>query len=267
MPSNHRHAVTDLLSLRGKVALITGAGGHLGSAMAEALAEGGASVIASSRTLASAEAIAAKLPRIDGALHNAVAIDHMDESSIQSGFAAAVKKAGRVDVLINNGHEALGSDWTTVTGEQFTRQLSNATGYFLLARAFHDHAVSRGGGGAIVMIGSMYGLVGSYPDAYTDIAPASPVAYHALKGGIIQMTRHLAVYWAKDGIRVNCLSPGPFPDDKASPELVERLSQKSPMKRMGRPGELKGPVVFLASEASSYITGHNLVIDGGWTAW
>jgi gluconate 5-dehydrogenase len=236
--------------------------------MAEALAEAGASVIASSRTLASAEKIAAKLSRLDGASHHAVAIDHMDESSIKSGFEAAVRKAGRVDVLINNGHEALASDWTTVTGEEFTRQLSNATGYFLLARAFRDHAVSRsGGGGAIVMIGSMYGLVGSYPDAYEDIAPASPVAYHALKGGIIQMTRHLAVYWAKDGIRVNCLSPGPFPDAKASPEMVERLSQKSPMMRMGRPGELKGPVVFLASEASSYMTGHNLVIDGGWTAW
>ena len=97
------------------------------------------------------------------------------------------------------------------------------------------------------MIGSMYGVVGSYPDAYAGIVPASPVAYHALKGGIVHMTRHLAVYWAKDLIRVNCLSPGPFPGPKASPEMVARLEQKSPMGRMGRPDELKGAVVFLAN--------------------
>jgi NAD(P)-dependent dehydrogenase (short-subunit alcohol dehydrogenase family) len=81
------------------------------------------------------------------------------------------------------------------------------------------------------------------------------------------MTRHLAVYWAKEGVRVNCLSPGPFPSEKAPAAMVERLRGKSPMGRMGRPEELKGALVFLASDASSYITGQNLVIDGGWTAW
>jgi len=88
-----------------------------------------------------------------------------------------------------------------------------------------------------------------------------------LKGGIIHMTRHLAVYWAADGVRVNCLSPGPFPAEKAPAEMVERLKTKSPLGRMGLPVELKGAVVFLASDASSYVTGHNLVVDGGWTAW
>lgn len=259
--------VRDLLSLQGKVALITGATGHLGSAMAAALAEAGANVIVSSRRLATAEAAVARLPRVGEAAHHAVAIDHMEESSISHGFEAAVSKAGRVDVLINNGHEGLGSDWTTVTAQQFTRELSNTTGYFLLARFLRNHVVSRGGSGAVVMIGSMYGLVGSYPDAYDGVAPGSPVAYHALKGGIIQMTRHLAVYWAKDGVRVNCLSPGPFPPERIRPELVERLTLKSPMGRMGEPDELKGAVVFLASDASSYMTGQNLVIDGGWTAW
>ena len=81
------------------------------------------------------------------------------------------------------------------------------------------------------------------------------------------MTRHLAVYWAKDGVRVNCLSPGPFPPDRVSRTMVERLCTKSPMGRMGTPAELKGAIVFLASDASSYMTGQNLVIDGGWTAW
>jgi gluconate 5-dehydrogenase len=117
------------------------------------------------------------------------------------------------------------------------------------------------------MLGSMYGVVGSYPDAYQDICIASPVAYHALKGGVVQMTRHLAVYWAKDRVRINCLSPGPFPGSNAPIELVDRLRLKSPMGRMGSPHELKGAVLFLASDAASYCTGQNLIIDGGWTAW
>ena len=259
--------VTQLLSLRGKVALITGATGHLGAAMAAGLAEAGATVVVSSRRLEAAEATAASLPRTGGMNHLAVAIDHTDESSIRNGFNDATRRAGRVDVLVNNGNERLADDWTTVTAEQFNRHLVNATGYFLLARHLREHVVSHGRTGSVVMIGSMYGLVGSYPEAYDGVAPASPVAYHALKGGIVQMTRHLAVYWAKDGVRVNCLSPGPFPRDGVSSELVRRLTERSPMKRMGRPDELKGALVFLASDASSYMTGQNLVIDGGWTAW
>jgi NAD(P)-dependent dehydrogenase (short-subunit alcohol dehydrogenase family) len=154
-----------------------------------------------------------------------------------------------------------------VTAEAFNQDLQNATGYFLLARKLRDHVVSRDAAGSIVMIGSMYGVVGSYPEAYEDICTASPVQYHALKGGIIHMTRHLAVYWAKDNVRVNCLSPGPFPSEKAPTAMVERLKQKSPMARMGKPEELKGAVLLLASRAGSYITGQNLLVDGGWTAW
>ena len=81
------------------------------------------------------------------------------------------------------------------------------------------------------------------------------------------MTRHLAVYWAKDNVRVNCLSPGPFPSEKAPQEMVERLKQKSPSGRMGEPHELKGPLLMLVSDAGSYVTGQNLLVDGGWTAW
>jgi gluconate 5-dehydrogenase len=116
----------------------------------------------------------------------------------------------------------------------------------------------------------MYGVVGSYPDAYEGFEVNSPANYHAMKGGLVHLTRHLAVYWAKDEIRVNAISPGPFPRSETEismPGFVTRLSEKSPMKRMGRPHELKGALVLLASDAGSYITGQNLIVDGGWTAW
>lgn len=256
--------VQQLFDLTGRVALVTGGAGHLGSAMCRALAEAGASVVVASRDADRAKRAAALLP---GAAHHGVALDHMDPAALERGFAEAVALAGRIDVLVNNGHEAQPADWTTVTAEQFTRQLTNATGYFLLARLVRDHAVERGTPASVILLGSMYGQVASYPDAYEGICPASPVAYHALKGGIIHMTRHLAAYWAADGVRVNCLSPGPFPSDKAPPTMVERLTTKLPLKRMGAPHELKGAIVFLASDASSFMTGQNLTIDGGWTAW
>jgi len=269
MNSSHQPepTINQLFDLTGKVALITGATGYLGSAMARGLAEAGASVVVSSRDVRQARAAAEALPTPADAAHFGVQIDHKDADSIAAGFADAVAQAGTLDILVNNGQGGAGNDLTDVTAEQFQGQLENATGYFLLARTFRDHVVSRSAPGSIVLLGSMYGVVGSYPDAYADVCPASPVAYHALKGGIIHMTRHLAVYWARDNIRVNCLSPGPFPNPQAPAEMVERLTQKSPMKRMGVPAELKGAVVFLASDAASYVTGQNLLVDGGWTAW
>ncbi|MBI2807793.1 MAG: SDR family oxidoreductase [Planctomycetes bacterium] len=259
--------IHELFDLTGKVALITGGTGHLGSAMARALAEAGASVVLTSRDTERARAAAARLPSMGNARHHGIAVDHMDPANIERGFDEAVSRAGKIDVLVNNGQEGPPNDWTTVTPEQFNRQLANATGYFLLARLLRNHVVERAAPGSIILLGSMYGQVGSYPDAYAGICDASPVAYHALKGGIIHMTRYLAAYWASDGVRVNCLSPGPFPSDRAAPAMVERLCTKLPMKRMGRPHELKGAIVFLASEASSFMTGQNLTIDGGWTAW
>lgn len=259
--------VSELFDLTGKTALISGAGGWLGSAMSRALAEAGANVITTSRDAERARECAAALPAKEGQTHYGVALDHLDEASIEAGFGEALDLAGQIDILVNNGHAPNASDHTKVTAEEFNRSLANATGYFLLARRLREHAVSREGGASVIMVGSMYGVVGSYPEAYDGIVPASPVAYHALKGGIVHMTRHLAVYWANDGVRVNCLSPGPFPGPSANAAMVGRLTTKSPMGRMGRPEELKGALVFLASEASSYVTGQNLLVDGGWTAW
>jgi NAD(P)-dependent dehydrogenase (short-subunit alcohol dehydrogenase family) len=264
--ANTGTTVSEMFDLTGKVALVTGGTGYLGTAISEALAEAGARVVISSRERERAKEAAAGLPGEGD--HTGVQLDHMESGSIESGFGELIEVAGRVDVLVNNGNEAQGNDWTDVTFEQFADQQKNVAGYFTLARLVRNHAVERGAGASVVMLGSMYGQVASYPDAYAGVSVASPAGYHALKGGIIHLTRHLAVYWAADGVRVNCLSPGPFPNmEKAPGEMVERLCEKSPMKRMGQPHELKGAIVFMVSEASSYMTGQNITIDGGWTAW
>lgn len=263
--------VNELFSLQGRAALVTGGTGHLGSALCRCLAEAGAQVIVAGRDAARCADFAATLPAPHGARHGGVQLNQVDKASRDAGFAAAVAlAAGGLDILVNNAIDRppRTHDLTDVTAEEFDAQLQNTTACFMLARLMRDHAVARPAAASIVMIGSMYGVVGSYPDAYTGVSVASPVQYHALKGGIIQMTRHLAVYWARDGVRVNCLSPGPFPAAAtASPEMVRRLCQKSPMGRMGMPHELKGALLLLASDAGSYIAGQNIMVDGGWTAW
>ncbi len=259
--------IQELFCLQHKTILITGATGGLGAAMSRALAEAGANVVVSSRDLKKGQDFAATLPVIGSAVHGAVELDHMDDQSLERGFQAAMEVTGALDVLVNNGNEPLSRDWTNVSGDEFRHQMNNLTGYFLLSRLFRDQIVQRKAQGSLILLGSMYGLVGSYPEAYAGISLASPVSYHAMKGGVVQMNRHLAIYWAQDGVRVNCLCPGPFPPESVPDELVARLTAKSPMRRMGTPAELKGAIVFLASDASSYMTGQNLTIDGGWTAW
>jgi NAD(P)-dependent dehydrogenase (short-subunit alcohol dehydrogenase family) len=266
-PRQLRPTVKQLFDLTGRVAMVTGGTGHLGQVMAEALAEAGANVVITSRSADRAEKAAQLLPSFRGVIHCGLQLDHLDDRSVERAFAETLRTYGRIDVLINNAHDVTSKDWRSISGEEFNRQLSNATGYFLLARLVREHAVSRATSASIVLLGSMYGVVGSYPEVYRDLSPASPAAYHALKGAIVHMARHLAVYWAPDLVRVNCLSPGPFPAENAVPELISRLRARCPMGRIGRPDELKGAVVFLASDASSYMTGQNLIVDGGWTAW
>lgn len=264
---NDQRTSLELFNLNGRVALITGASGYLGYVMATSLAEAGATVIAASRSAERACTAANSLPVPQGQRHLGIALDHLEGEIAMEAFDAAAVQAGGIDILINNGHDPLAADLTTVTADQFKEQLAHAAGYFLLARKLRDHAVDRGTSASVVMLGSMYSVVGSYPDAYSGISPASPVAYHALKGGIVQMTRHLAVYWARDRVRVNCLSPGPFPAANAPEALCRRLSERSPMGRVGSPRELSGALLLLASDAGSYITGQNILVDGGWTAW
>jgi gluconate 5-dehydrogenase len=265
--TNSECSVLELFSVRDRVAVVTGGSGHLGSVFARTLAEAGSRVIVTSRDARRADAVARSLPNSCGEEHFGVVLNQTDAGSIDQCVETVLQRTEQIDILINNAHEAISHDWETITSEEFSRHFANITGYFLLARHVRNRAVERGVSASIVMLGSMYGVVGSYPDAYQGLSPASPAAYHALKGGVVQLTRHLAVYWAKDKVRVNCLSPGPFPSDVANSQMVGRLVGKSPMGRMGKPYELKGALLLLASDAGSYITGHNLIVDGGWTAW
>jgi gluconate 5-dehydrogenase len=257
-----------LFSLQGKVALVTGAAGWLGSAMSRALAEAGARVVVTSREKARAEVFAAELPG-DG--HLGLGFDPNESEQIPNVVQSVAEQLGGADILVNNAYGGPGPSIDTATAEDFDRAYhSGVTAYFLLARAVANQLRERQRPGSIINIASMYGVVASYPDAYTGFPTNSPPNYHGLKGGLVHLTRHLAVYWAKDGVRVNAISPGPFPTAKtqnAMPQFIDRLAQKVPMGRIGRPEELKGMVVLLASDAGSYITGQNFLVDGGWTAW
>ena len=267
MPPDER-SIQDLFDLSGRVAIVTGASGWLGSAMSRALAEAGARVVVTSRNGEQAAAFAATLAG-DG--HLGLAFSQDDTDSIPAFVAEVVDRAGQVDILVNNAYGSTAPDIDNATAEDFDRAYhTGVTAYFLLAREVVFHLRKRGAPGSIINIGSMYGVVASYPDAYVDLPVNSPPNYHGLKGGIVHLTRHLAAYWAGDGVRVNAISPGPFPSPRVKesmPDFIERLNTKTPMGRMGLPQELKGVTVLLASDAGSYITGQNILVDGGWTAW
>ena len=198
-----------LLDLTGKVAIVTGATGWLGAAMSRALAEAGATVAVTSRDGARAQAFAATLP---GSGHVGVEFAQSDTAAIPNFVAEVVERLGRVDVLVNNAYGGSAPEMDDATAEDFDEAFHvGVTACFLLAREVVHHLRGRGAPGSIINIASMYGVVASYPSAYENLPANSPPNYHALKGGLVHLTRHLAAYWARDNVRVNAISPGPFP--------------------------------------------------------
>lgn len=258
--------IHQLFSLEGKVALVTGGAGVLGTPMCRALAQAGARVVVASRNLEKCQQLAAEL----GPQHFAIALDLSNEDNIRSVIDEVAQRAGRLDILVNNGYSGPLARLNTARAEDFRQSLEvGVIGQFVAAQQAAQHMRALGKG-SIINIASMYGLVASYPEVYEGLEVCSPPNYHAAKGALIHLTRHLAAYWASDGIRVNAISPGAFPHHplrERLPEFIRRLEARVPMKRMGEPYELMGAVLFLASDASSYVTGHNLVVDGGWTIW
>lgn len=257
-------AIRELFDLGGKVAIVTGAGAGLGALFAEALAEAGAAVVAADRRLRQAEATVARLAAM-GAESHAIEADVTDELAVTTMVRQTIERFGRVDILVNNAGIAAIGPPEDASLEEWQRVVDvNLTGVFLCAREAARVMIAARTEGRIINIASILGAVASQPGSAT--------AYAATKGAVINLTRDLAVHWAPHGIRVNAIGPAYFPSEMtqgifAEPTILAAIEQRTPLGRAGRLEELKGPVVFLASDASSYVTGQTLFVDGGWTAW
>jgi len=253
--------VKELFDLTGRVALVTGGAGHLGRAISEGLAEAGATVAVASRNLERCREVAERL----GPRSLALALEMGNEESMRGTVDKVAAHFDRLDILVNCAYSGPRSDLESATGQEFDEALHlTITSYFLASQQAARH-MRRNGGGSIIQIASIFGVVASSPELFE-----SPPAYHAGKGGLVHLTRYMAVYWAPDQIRVNTISPGPFPPAaslKEKADYYRKIAANSPMKRLGQAWEIKGAALFLASDASSFVTGHNLVVDGGWTAW
>jgi gluconate 5-dehydrogenase len=262
------HHINELFSLEGKVAVVTGGAGLLGSAMSEALAEAGANVVIASRTFENCKKQAASISR-NNPEALPVQTDISDKASVRNMVDETIKKFGRLDIMVNNGGNTKLAPLEEMTPELWNQCLSSfLTSAFLCTQAVLS-PMRKQGCGNIINISSMYGMVAPDQRIYGDSGYDSPVHYSAAKGGVIQFTRYCASYLAPNKIRVNTISPGPFPNIPPGEqiEFMNQLSKKTMMERVGQPWELKGATVFLASEASSYITGQNIVVAGGWTVW
>lgn len=251
--------------LDGKVALITGGAGIYGVHIARALAEAGAQVIVASRDISKCEALVKEL-HADNLRAEAAKLDLTSESSIRELQGKILHDHGRLDVLINNAVARSGGDLRHLSAAQWEDAMKvNSTGLFLACQIFSE-SMQEARCGSIINIASIYGMVGPDPTIYEDTKLSNPVNYAFAKGGMINLTRYLASFLAPFDVRVNCLSPGGFRNEDTPPEFVPRYSRRTPLGRMAEPDDIKGPVVFLASEAARYITGQNLPVDGGWTA-
>lgn len=265
----------NLFSLKNKTAIVTGACGLLGKEHCRALSEAGANVVVADINLQQAEGFATELT----GNHLALAVDVTDKESLINAKNSILQKYNSIDVLVNNAAvndmfenpELSGfySRFENYPLDSWAKSLEvNVTGVFLASQVFGS-VMAVAGKGSIINIASTYGING--PDQSIYVEPGkeqeffkSP-AYPATKGAIVNFTRYLAAYWGKDGVRVNTLSPGGVENGQEN-WFIKNYSRKTVLNRMAKPQDYKGALVFLASEASEYMTGGNLVVDGGWTA-
>ena len=249
--------------LKGQVALVTGASGGLGVQMAEALASQGANIVVCARRLEKCQEVADKIAADFGVETYAVRCDITDTANVDVMVDEILGKFGRIDILINNAGTGAVAPAEDITDDQFNGEMQiDLFGTFKVARACAKKAMIPAKYGRIINIASMYGLVGN------KVAGSAP--YHAAKGGVVNLTRALAAEWGKYGITVNSICPGYFYTPLTKETLDSDFFQANaktmiPMERYGNEGELDSAAIFLASPASSYVTGVALPVDGGYT--
>ncbi len=261
--------------------VLTGGAGFLGRVYARALAEAGARVVVADVNAAAAQALAEEMKREGLGELLAVPTDVCDPASVRAMVHQALKWSGGIDGLVNNA--AIDPKFDPGSAQQHQNSFEdfpldlwnqalnvNVTGLFLCAQAVAPHMLERGQG-VIVNIGSVYGMVGPDQRLYESKEPGAPrlfkpVTYSVTKSAVLGLTRYLATYWSGRNIRVNTLTLGGVFADH-DPEFVARYSSHTPLGRMAQPTEAAQALLFLLTDASSYMTGANLIVDGGWTAW
>jgi NAD(P)-dependent dehydrogenase (short-subunit alcohol dehydrogenase family) len=273
-----KSSLTDRFSLSQKTAVVTGGNGILGKQFCRALAEKGANVVIADLDAQQSHEHSQDLKKQFGVDSIGVECDVSDPASVKRMVAQTVKELGEVNILHNNAVtrtlnlEEFLKPFEEYSLETWKESMSvNIDGMFLVAQAVGKQMISQGRGGSIIQMASIYGMVG--PDfriyegsSYQNQKITTPAPYATAKAAVIGMTRFLATYWADKGIRVNTLTPGGVESGQNN-EFVKKYSSRVPMGRMANPDELSGALIYLASDSSSYVTGQNIIVDGGWTAW
>lgn len=254
-------------SLDGKRIWITGGAGYLGSMITDALDSAKASTLCldlpgKAEAFVKEKSLTRTTP---------VSCDVSDVAGLPRLIEELVQKHGVPDGVVHAAFGAsTGKGLEQLTPSDFSRTLdSNLAPIFVLCRSIAEHMKPRGTG-SIVLFSSMYGVVAPDPRIYLAPLTPNPIDYGASKAAVIQLSRYFAVHFGSAGIRFNCVTPGPFPNpniQKSYPGFISSLSSKTALRRIGQSSEIVGPTLFLLTEGASFVTGHSLVVDGGWTAW
>lgn len=260
--------MTPIVDLHGKSIWVFGGAGYLGQAVTRSLHAAGSTVLCVDQDGRAEEFVryAELRDRV-----TPVAFDVRKDDRIPTFVSEQIRRGGVPDGVVNMTFQSTAKALEDLSGEEFDEAShTNLTSTFLLSREIADAMIAEKRPGSFVLFSSMYGMVVPDPGVYQAPMVKNPVEYGVGKAGIIQLTRYLSVHYGRQRIRVNCVSPGPFPNatvQGSDPDFISRLAAKTPLGRIGQPDEIASVVCFLLSSASSYITGINVPVDGGWTVW